>query len=179
MKRNEYRHMRKRSGKGLEFTGEKASAKGIRASAFEDQACIGNSSLRPSYCFLARSIEKLVRGKDRRVEDLICEHFDRHGKDVDQLRSEMEALKRAHASEIDALQKKYADQVTELNTERVLLSSRVDDLERNSSMNIKSAQHQPPSEAIHMHAIIQQLHIKVQNKEVSQTTPTTKNDMPD
>ena len=48
-------------------------------------------------------IETLVREKDRRVEELICEHIERHGKDVDQLRSEMEALKRAQASEIDAL----------------------------------------------------------------------------
>ena len=115
---------------------------------------------------ITEHIERLVREKDRRVEELICEHVERHGKEVDQLRSEMEALKRVHASEIDALQKQYADQVTELNTERVLLASRVDELERKSSINITTAQHQPPSETIHMRANIQQLQSKMQEQEL-------------
>ena len=71
---------------------------------------------------MIQSIEELVREKNRRVEDRIYEHFDRHGKDVnvDQLRSKKKALKRVNASEIDAPQKKYADKVSELNdnTER-------------------------------------------------------------
>ena len=67
---------------------------------------------------------------------------------------------------IHVLLNKYADQVTELDTERVLLTSRIDELGRESSINIEAAQQEPYTDAVDMRATTQQLQSLVHDQEL-------------